>query len=103
MFLQKIRPINDLLAALRARLGERALIEYGHAYSPISVGFRLRDSDACFSVLTEHSPEGLFDIQVEGIPWGEYVYCDEVTVDQLVELAVIFSGPRKQWPNWTDD
>lgn len=102
-FGDKNKLINELLTALRARFGEDALIPYGEVSWDHAVGFRIRGVDATFSVLTEHSPEGVFDIQIEGIPLGEYVYCDDATVDQLVELAVIFSGPRKQWPNWTDD
>jgi hypothetical protein len=56
---------------------------------------------ATFSVVTLNGtlPPGRFDIQIEGIPPGEYLYQDEVSLDVLLNLIEVMAGPKESWPD----
>lgn len=55
---------------------------------------------ATFSVATLDGtlPPGTFDVQVEGIPPGNYLHMTTVSSDELLQLIERFGGPPGQWP-----
>ena len=63
------------------------------------VCFMLQDKKVTFSVSTlGGSLVDTYDIQVEGIPVGEYVYTEEVTIPNLIQLIDTFSKAESLWP-----
>lgn len=59
---------------------------------------------ATFSVITLDGtlPPDTFDVQVEGIPPGDYVYVTTVSSAGLLRLVERLGGPPDQWPLMTD-
>ncbi|XXX73572.1 hypothetical protein WMF30_38610 [Sorangium sp. So ce134] len=55
---------------------------------------------ATFSVLTLEGalPDGHYDVQVESIPPGDYVYATEVDLDGFMRLVAQIAGPPDTWP-----
>ena len=53
-----------------------------------------------FSALTLDGklPSGRYDIQIEGLPPGNYVYTAEVDLDAFLELVARMLGREDQWP-----
>ena len=47
-------------------------------------------------------PPDTFDVQVEGIPPGDYVYVTTVSLAGLLRLVERLGGPPSQWPLMTD-
>lgn len=62
--------------------------------------FKLTGIPATFSVYTREGtlPAGYFDIQIEGVPPGDYLYTDVVSGATLLELVNRLRGPESQWP-----
>ncbi|MES2571104.1 MAG: hypothetical protein V4710_13740 [Verrucomicrobiota bacterium] len=71
---------------------------YGGGISAHGFGFRLRGTDATFSVLTLDGalPYGYYDVQIESYPPGDYVYADEHHLDDLLQLIARVVGG--DWP-----
>ena len=55
---------------------------------------------ATFSVHTQDGslPSDQYDIQIEGVPPGDYVYTAIVSLSTFLELMSLVSGPEDQWP-----
>lgn len=86
----------------------RHLIQiYGKRYNPWATsedikeetGFKLSGIDVSFSVIIGNDEENMYSIQIESSPPGDYLYCNEVNFEQLIELIKIFEGPSSSWPN----
>jgi hypothetical protein len=62
--------------------------------------FKVMDIPATFSVHTQDGtlPSGQYDIQIEGIPPGDYVYPSVVSLDAFLKLIMKFRGPQSNWP-----
>jgi hypothetical protein len=93
--------IERLLFEVRQRYGASALSPYGSSSEEVhGTCFIIAGIPATFSVHTQDGelPEGYYDIQIEGIPPGEYVYTEVVTLETFLELVARVSGPETQWP-----
>ena len=64
-----------------------------------SVCFKLSGISATFSILTlDGKLMDSYDIQIEGIPVGDYLYVNEVTHSEFMNLVQKFKGPESKWP-----
>ena len=62
--------------------------------------FTIAGIRASFSVHTQEGKlrSGQYDIQIEGVPPGDYIYTSVVSLDTFLELVVRVRGPENQWP-----
>ena len=61
--------------------------------------FTIPEIKATFSVLTlDGALKDSYDIQIEGIPPGEYLYTSEVSLHEFIELISKFNGADSTWP-----
>ena len=62
--------------------------------------FKIADAPATFSVHTQEGslPSGQYDIQIEGVPPGDYVYTSIVSLERFLTLVALMKGPENQWP-----
>lgn len=62
--------------------------------------FRLTDIPATFSVHTQEGtlPSGQYDIQIEGMPPGDYIYTSVVPLGIFLKLITKVQGPQENWP-----
>jgi hypothetical protein len=66
--------------------------------------FKIAGTPATFSVLTLEGtlPPGQFDIQIEGVPPGDYIYTAVVSLDEFLELVSRFGHSKDEWPRAGD-
>ena len=66
-------------------------------------GFLLSGVPATFSVHTQDGSlaDGMYDIQIESNPPGDYIYSDVVPMARFLELVDRICGPKDQWPEMT--
>ncbi len=62
--------------------------------------FRITGVPVTFSVHTQEGrlPSSEYDIQIEGVPPGDYIYTAVVTLDTFLELVARIRSPVDQWP-----
>jgi hypothetical protein len=62
--------------------------------------FEITGAQATFSVHTQEGnlPPDHYDIQIEGVPPGDYVYTSVVSLDTFLKLVALMKGPETQWP-----
>jgi len=61
--------------------------------------FKLTDINATFSVSTLNAKlTDTIDVQIEGIPAGDYLFTIEATPLEFIELINEFTRPEIQWP-----
>jgi len=62
--------------------------------------FIIESIQATFSVITlnETLPQEAFNLQVEGIPPGDYLFTKPVSQAELLQLIDQFSQTPSQWP-----
>jgi hypothetical protein len=61
--------------------------------------FKLQGIKATFSVSTlDGSLVDSYDVQIEGIPAGDYVYTAELTLSKFLQLIVLFEKSEAEWP-----
>jgi len=62
--------------------------------------FFLENISATFSVLTLDGkmPKDTFSIQVEGRPPGDYIYTDDLSLDDFLKIISIYKKPNDDWP-----
>lgn len=93
------RDIQTLVDAVEAAYGPIELF----ASSPEEehgTCFKLAGIPATFSVLTLEGtlPSGVYDVQIEGIPPGDYLYVAQVSLSAFLELVSQMRRPQLQWP-----
>ena len=75
--------------ALHEAHGSENILPYGTSPDEQhGVGFRIRGIPATFSAITDHGslPFGLYDIQIESHPPGDYLFTDDVTLSEFLHL-----------------
>jgi hypothetical protein len=81
--------------------------KYGESYTPYGTsdeeeegtGFRITGVEATFSALClEETPKGMYDIQIESYPPGDYLYNDVVDLDGFLRLIERYRAPIDVWP-----
>jgi hypothetical protein len=90
--------INELISEIRRKYGD---VEYygSSADETHGVCFKLNEINATFSIHTQDgSLKELYDIQIEGIPPGEYIYTDVVSLPELIALIPRYQSEVDQWP-----
>jgi hypothetical protein len=62
--------------------------------------FKIAGVPATFSVITQDGrlPTGQYDVQIEGVPPGDYLYTSIVSLESLLNLITRVKGPENQWP-----
>ena len=62
--------------------------------------FVVNDVPATFSVHTQDGalPSDEYDIQIEGIPPGDYLYAGVVRLDTFLKLVTQIQGREDDWP-----
>lgn len=86
--------VAEIYGADRVSLyGSSADEEHGTA-------FTIKGIAATFSVHTREGtlPPDRYDIQIESLPPGEYLYTDVVTLEQFLHLVKRVAGPFEEWP-----
>ena len=65
-----------------------------------NMGFELDGVPATFSVSTlgGELPARRYDVQVEGVPPGDYVHTDELDLGELLALIERFRSGEEHWP-----
>ena len=95
------KSVDILLNAIKSVYGKAKIHPYGTSpEEEHGTGFRIKGVPATFSVLTLEGslPEGRYDIQIESYPPGEYVYADEVDLNEFLLLVEKICGPESNWP-----
>ena len=90
--------INHLITEVRNKYGD---VEYYGSSTDEENGvcFKLNGIKATFSVHTQSSSlKQLYDIQIEGIPPGEYIYADIVSLTEFMALIPRYQGDEETWP-----
>ena len=69
-----------------------------------NMGFKIDGTKATFSASTEGGlqPENQLDIQIEHEEPAVYIYTDELSVAEFMELIRQFFRPETDWPGWKD-
>ncbi|AZZ90694.1 hypothetical protein EUZ85_08200 [Hahella sp. KA22] len=90
--------IQKLIDAVRKEFGE--VHYFGSSKEERhGVGFTISDVKTTFSISTLGGDlKNSYDIQVESIPAGEYIFTNEVSLDEFMNLVKIFRGPKSEWP-----
>ena len=93
------REIEKLVDAVEAAYGSVAL-HRSEASEENGTCFKIAGVPATFSVHTQDGklPSGQYDIQIEGIPPGDYLFASVVSLDTFLELVERVRGPEDQWP-----
>lgn len=92
--------IEHLRDELNRRYAER-LKPYGWAPSEThGFAFTIDKIAAVFSAIASEGslPPNRFDVQIESLPPGDYIYTAELALDELLEVIEVISGPRVKWP-----
>lgn len=92
--------IVHLQQELERRFASR-LRRYGSApQEEHGLGFTIEGMDAVFSAITHNGtlPVNQYDVQIESMPPGEYLYTANVSLQELLHLVDVFLGPRSEWP-----
>jgi len=90
--------IQELVDSIELRFGK---VEYygSNKSEEHGVSFRLEGIEATFSVSTlDGTLKSTIDIQVEGIPAGDYLYTDEVSASDFIELLSRYRKSENHWP-----
>lgn len=83
------------------RLPRGATSDCGYAFDEEhGFGFRILGMSAVFSAITLDGalPLDRFDIQIESLPLGDYLYRAEVCLDGLLGLIKRYRLPAEAWP-----
>jgi hypothetical protein len=91
--IQRLIDAVEALHGLVALYGSEPTEEHGTC-------FKIAGAPATFSVHTREGelPPGQYDIQIEGVPPGEYVYTSVVSLETFLKLVARMKGPEVQWP-----
>jgi len=95
------RAIRDLLLLVEERFGHDQVALLSES-DPHSLWFRLNSVAATISIHTQEGslPPTILDVQVEGLPPGEYLLTDVVSVQTLFAfICRIASSPEEKWPH----
>lgn len=94
----KNEAIIHLLSILEARYGKK-VTPYGTSEKEEDgTGFRVDGIEATFSaILLPDTPAGCYDIQIESFPPGDYIYQDEVTLDEFLSVIEEYRGATSSW------
>ena len=90
-----------LIEKVKEIYGENSVKYYGSSIEELhGVGFRINNVKATYSIHTQDGalPSGIYDIQIESYPPGEYLYTDIVQLEELMKLIAIINGPEESWP-----
>ena len=92
--------IANLQQALERRFASR-LRGYGSdPQEEHGIGFTIEGMGAVFSAITQNGtlPPDHYDIQIESMSPGEYLYTTNVSLQELLHLVDVFLGPQSEWP-----
>jgi hypothetical protein len=94
----KMAAVTKLLTSLEERYGKK-VIPYGTSEEEENgTGFRIEGIKATFSaIILPETPVGYYDIQIESYPPGDYIYQDEVTLDDLLSMIEEYRADTKSW------
>ncbi len=98
------REVQKLIDAVEAVHGPVAL--YGSNLSgEHSTCFKIAGARAMFSVHTQEGnlPSDQYDVQIEGVPPGDYVYTSVVSLDTCLKRVERMRGPEDQWPRFDEE
>ena len=67
--------------------------------------FKVSGVDATFSVHTQGGslPSDQYDIQIESVPPGDYVFTSVVSLEEFLTLVAMMEGPQAHWPGVEKD
>lgn len=90
--------IKKLIKAVSEKFGS---IEYygSTANEEHGVCFTVQEINATFSISTiDGTLKDSYDIQIEGVPPGEYLYTSKVSLQKFIELVSDFTKSVNEWP-----
>tara|TARA_R110001592_G_scaffold360807_1_gene669875 strand:+ start:1219 stop:1509 length:291 start_codon:yes stop_codon:yes gene_type:complete len=95
MHSHNIQKVIDLVVSEFGKLeyyGSSEIEEHGAC-------FKLTGINATFSISTlDATLTNTIDVQIEGIPAGDYLFTTETTHQKFIELIKKYKGPETQWP-----
>ena len=91
--------IQNLIDAVEAEYGTVAL-HGSQVTEEHGTCFKIKDVQATFSVNTQDGelPSGQYDIQIEGIPAGESIYTEIVSLSNFLNLVKRMHESTDNWP-----
>ena len=98
------RGVQKLIDAVEAVHGPVAL--YGSDPSEEhGTCFKIAGVCATFSVHTREGnfPSDQYDVQIEGVPPGNYVYTSVVSLNTFLKMLERMRGPEDQWPKFDEE
>ncbi len=93
------REIQRLIDAVEAVYGP--VILYGSGQSEEhGTCFKIAGIPATVSVHTQDGdlPSGQYDVQIEGVPPGDYIFATVLSLEALLEQMARLRGPEDAWP-----
>src|SRR5262245_44852130 len=96
------KSIARVLSDVRAIYGHERVRLYGcDGTEEYGTCFVVSGIPATFSVHTRDGAleDGRYDVQIEGVPPGEYLYTAVVDLRTLLSFIVRMAGPEDEWPN----
>ena len=93
--------INAVLSAVRRKHGRDAISYYGSNWRELhGTCFQVTGIPATVSVHTKDGTldEGLYDVQIEGVPPGDYIYVAVLELPALLSVIDQLAGPPSKWP-----
>jgi hypothetical protein len=92
--------VGNLHSALDCRYGHRVQPYGSTRKEEHGFGFTVQGIPATFSAVTRDGtlPLNRFDVQIESLPPGNYLYTAEIGLEEFLNLIELFAGPPGQWP-----
>jgi hypothetical protein len=93
--------IKAVLSAVRDKYGIGAISYFASDWREVhGICFKVAGIPATVSVHTQDGTlrEGLYDVQIEGVPPGDYIYIAVLELSDLLSLIDQLTEPESKWP-----
>lgn len=93
--------VQNLLALLDRHYSDRVKPYGSSGEEEHGLGFTIDGIPATFSAITLDAslPLNRYDVQVESVSPGEYLYTAQISLEEFHILIELFAGPADQWPS----
>ena len=100
--MKRDQQIQEVLDFIQSQFGIDKISPYGSDWSdPHSVCFKIVNVPATFSVHTQDGsiPDGFVDVQIEGVPPGDYIVTDVTSTQTFLSfVSKLSTSLEDDWP-----